>query len=230
MLRLRPSELTLTPEDVEETFRRIAHRQALKAGRHVSSQSSTLAGRPILRQSAQRAVRDAITTLGDIPILRPQPQQALHSSVDGDIDDSDQVMQVLCRLLEVVNRHQFQQMHPDLHRHAPCIFRLDLNEADPPCLSKPNIMLEREICPLHNLHNNRQTVQVTSKGLMRRARTHLGCVEVEILTRKQSAPLVGIRDLIYIPHIKSLQKTHLKKERMTGLPETLAQMTLRQST
>jgi hypothetical protein len=83
MLRLRPSELTLTPEDVDETLRRMAHRQALRGSRHVSPQP----GRPSLRRGPQRAVRDAITTLGDIPILRPQPQQAIFTSVDDDIEN-----------------------------------------------------------------------------------------------------------------------------------------------
>jgi hypothetical protein len=87
MLRLRPSELTLTPEDVDEAFRRIANRQALRGSGHVSAQS----GRPVLRRGPQRAVRDAITTLGDIPILRPRPQRATQSSVDDDIaDESEQ--------------------------------------------------------------------------------------------------------------------------------------------
>jgi hypothetical protein len=82
MLRLRPSELTLTPEDVDETLRRMAHRQALHGSRHVSAQL----GRPSLHRGPQRAIRDAITTLGDIPILRPQPQQAIFTSVDDDME------------------------------------------------------------------------------------------------------------------------------------------------
>ncbi|KAH4066299.1 hypothetical protein HBI70_064180 [Parastagonospora nodorum] len=78
MLRLRPSEITLTPEDVEEAFRRIASRRSLKNARHVSPQQ----GRPVLRRGPQRAVQDTITTLGDIPILRPRPQRATDSSFD----------------------------------------------------------------------------------------------------------------------------------------------------
>jgi hypothetical protein len=78
MLRLRPSELTLTPEDVDETFRRMALRQAFRGSRHASPQPL----RPVLRRGLQRAVRDAITTLGDILILRLQAQQAVITSVD----------------------------------------------------------------------------------------------------------------------------------------------------
>lgn len=87
MLRLRPSELTLTPEDVEATFRRLAQRQALRGPKRGSS----LPGRPVLHRGPQRFVRDAITTLGDIPLLRPQPQQAIFSSVDDeDLEDNGQ--------------------------------------------------------------------------------------------------------------------------------------------
>jgi hypothetical protein len=82
MLRLRPSELTLTPEDVDETFRRMALRQAFRSSRHASPQPP----RPVLRRGPQRAVQDAITNLGDIPILRPQAQQAVITSVDEDAE------------------------------------------------------------------------------------------------------------------------------------------------
>jgi hypothetical protein len=87
MLRLRPSELTLTAEDVDETFRRMARKQATKSPRNLTSQSAAQSGRPILRRGPQRAVRDAITTLGEIPILRPQPQEVIHSSADEDVHD-----------------------------------------------------------------------------------------------------------------------------------------------
>ncbi|KAH7068652.1 hypothetical protein FB567DRAFT_615056 [Paraphoma chrysanthemicola] len=88
MLRLRPSELTLTPEDVEETLRRMAHRQAVRSARIMPSQPHGQPGPPVLRRGPQRAVRDAVTALGDIPILRPrpQPQQAVQSSVDEDFE------------------------------------------------------------------------------------------------------------------------------------------------
>lgn len=88
MLRLRPSELTLTSDDVEETFRRIAYRQASAASAMAASRASGIQGRPVLRRGPQRATRDAITALGDIPILRPQPQQATFASVDEE-DDSE---------------------------------------------------------------------------------------------------------------------------------------------
>ncbi|KAH6881505.1 hypothetical protein BKA58DRAFT_371690 [Alternaria rosae] len=80
MLRLRPSELTLTPDDVEETFRRIAIRQTSRATPNLPSRPTKQPGRPILRRGAQRSTRDAITALGSIPIL--QPQQATFSSVE----------------------------------------------------------------------------------------------------------------------------------------------------
>ena len=80
MLRLRPSELTLTPDDVEETFRRIAIRQTSRATTNLTSRPTGQPGRPILRRGAQRSTRDAITALGSIPIL--QPQQATFSSVE----------------------------------------------------------------------------------------------------------------------------------------------------
>ncbi|OAK96124.1 hypothetical protein IQ06DRAFT_359485 [Phaeosphaeriaceae sp. SRC1lsM3a] len=87
MLRLRPSELTVTPEDVEATFRRLAQRQALRGPKRGSS----LPGRPVLHRGPQRFVRGAITTLGDVPLLRPQPQQAIFSSVDDeDLEDNGQ--------------------------------------------------------------------------------------------------------------------------------------------
>ena len=86
MLRLRPSELTLTPEDIDEAFRRIAVSQSSRDSRHAPLQTLTQPGRPILRRGPQRAVRDAITTLGDIPILRPQPQQTISSFMDDDVE------------------------------------------------------------------------------------------------------------------------------------------------
>jgi hypothetical protein len=61
----------------------MARKQTLNGPRHVSAQP----GRPVLRRGPQRAVRDALTTLGDIPILRPQPQQAIFTSVDEDLEN-----------------------------------------------------------------------------------------------------------------------------------------------
>lgn len=86
MLRLRPSELTLTPEDVDEAFRRMTNRQALRVSRHASWQP----GRPVLHRGPQRAVQDAVTSLGDIPVLRPRPQRAAQSSVDDDNEDESE--------------------------------------------------------------------------------------------------------------------------------------------
>ena len=80
MLRLRPSELTLTPDDVEETFRRIALRQPTRPQSSLPLRPFGQPGRPILRRGPQRATRDAVTALGKIPLL--QPQQALVTSVD----------------------------------------------------------------------------------------------------------------------------------------------------
>jgi hypothetical protein len=89
MLRLRPSELTLTPDDVEETFRRIAQRRALRSPLNASSQPSARHGRPILRRGAQRSTQDAIRALGNIPIFQPQPRQAIFTSVDEDSESRD---------------------------------------------------------------------------------------------------------------------------------------------
>jgi hypothetical protein len=89
MLRLRPSELTLTPEDVDETFRRMARKQANQSSRHAATLPTAQSARPILRRGPQRAVRDAITALGDIPILRPQPHQVVHSSVEEELDGTE---------------------------------------------------------------------------------------------------------------------------------------------
>ncbi|KAK1917545.1 hypothetical protein P3342_000258 [Pyrenophora teres f. teres] len=82
MLRLRPSELTLTSDDVEETFRRIALRQATRPQSSLPRRPLGQPGRPILRHGPQRATRDALTALGKIPLL--QPQQALVTSVNED--------------------------------------------------------------------------------------------------------------------------------------------------
>jgi hypothetical protein len=87
MLRLRPSELTLTSDDIEETFRRMARRQKPIAPPYPPDRLVRQPGRPILRRGPQRSVRDAYTTLGNIPTLRPQPHQAIHTSVDEDLED-----------------------------------------------------------------------------------------------------------------------------------------------
>ncbi|KAF2628622.1 hypothetical protein BU25DRAFT_420593 [Macroventuria anomochaeta] len=95
MLRLKPSELTLTPEDVDETLRRMARRQqsrppAAPGQRHLRASTCSLA--PRVKPGAQRSMRDAITDLGNIPILRPQPQQAIIAHVDDESEDSDETL------------------------------------------------------------------------------------------------------------------------------------------
>ena len=87
MLRLRPSELTLTPDDVEETFHRIALRQATRPHSSLPLRPFGHPGRPILRRGPQRVTRDAVTALGKIPLL--QPQQARVTSVEDDDDNCE---------------------------------------------------------------------------------------------------------------------------------------------
>jgi hypothetical protein len=86
MLRLHPSELTLTSDDIEETFRRMARRQKHIAPVHPTTRPLTQPGQPVLRRGPQRSVRDAYRTLGNIPTLRPQPLQVIHTSADEDLD------------------------------------------------------------------------------------------------------------------------------------------------
>lgn len=86
MLRLTPSELTLTPEDVEEAFRRLSQRQLSRATIVASPRSSGPSARPVLLRGPQRSTQDAIVTLGNIPILRPSPQQAVYGSVEDDFE------------------------------------------------------------------------------------------------------------------------------------------------
>ncbi|KAF2465495.1 uncharacterized protein BDR25DRAFT_378648 [Lindgomyces ingoldianus] len=90
MLRLRPSEITLTPVDVEETRRRMARRQAAlpSAGLPIRGPRPypPLSIGPRLRPGPEHSRDDALTGLGNIPILRPH--EAVHSSTDSDSDDS----------------------------------------------------------------------------------------------------------------------------------------------
>jgi hypothetical protein len=86
MLRLHPSELTLTSDDIEETFRRMARRQKPIAPVHPTTRPLTQPGQPVLRRGPQRSVRDAYRTLGNIPTLRPQSLQVIHTSADEDLD------------------------------------------------------------------------------------------------------------------------------------------------
>ncbi|KAF2193846.1 hypothetical protein K469DRAFT_691351 [Zopfia rhizophila CBS 207.26] len=90
MLRLRPSEITLTPADVEETRRRIARRQAALPSPSLSTRAPRAAHVrpgivPRLRLGPEHSRDDAVTSLGNIPILRPQ--QGLHSSAESDSED-----------------------------------------------------------------------------------------------------------------------------------------------
>ncbi|KAB2111680.1 hypothetical protein AG0111_0g1614 [Alternaria gaisen] len=72
MLRLRTSELTLIPDDIDETFRRMALRQRIRLRTNPPPGRPAQPGRPILRPGPQRLTRDAVTALGSIPILQPQ--------------------------------------------------------------------------------------------------------------------------------------------------------------
>lgn len=91
MLRLKPSELMLTPDDVDETFRRMARRQQSRhpaAQAHRRTRPSGRPSPPRFMPGAQRSVRDAITHLGNIPTL--QPQQAIIAHVDDESDEYDE--------------------------------------------------------------------------------------------------------------------------------------------
>lgn len=93
MLRLKPSELTLAPDDVDETLRRMARRQQSRPSAAPGQRRTRPNGRappPRLVPGAQRSVRDAITHLGDIPSL--QPQQAIIAHVDDESDESDETL------------------------------------------------------------------------------------------------------------------------------------------
>lgn len=98
MLRLKPSELTLTPEDIDETFQRMAQRRQARAAAAAAAAASHRgrarnSGRPLpprLRPGAQRSVRDAITDLGIAPVLRPQPRQAIIAHVNDDSEESEE--------------------------------------------------------------------------------------------------------------------------------------------
>lgn len=77
MLRLRPSEITLTPADVEETRRRMSRRHAPVA----PSVTSHPHHGPRLRPGpVVRSRDDAIHRLGTIPVLTPH--QVIHTSTE----------------------------------------------------------------------------------------------------------------------------------------------------
>lgn len=102
MLRLRPSELTLTPDDVDETFRRIATRRQPSLPLRPLRQP----GRPIIRRGPQRATRDAVTALDKTPLLLPQ--QALVASVDKDPEHTS-----ACEDGSSVDRNSGNNQHAD---------------------------------------------------------------------------------------------------------------------
>lgn len=94
MLRLKPSELTLTPDDVDESLRRMAaRRQQSRAPAAQGQRRMRPSGRlplPRLMPGPRRFVRDAITHLGNIPAL--QPQQAIVAHVNDESDESDDLL------------------------------------------------------------------------------------------------------------------------------------------
>jgi hypothetical protein len=90
MLRLKASEITLTPADVEETLHRMQRRQVAHASlafpvRFQGPRVSPLFG-PRIRRGPERSRDDAVATLGNIPIL--QPQQVIRASIDESDDAS----------------------------------------------------------------------------------------------------------------------------------------------
>ncbi|KAF2849942.1 hypothetical protein T440DRAFT_479738 [Plenodomus tracheiphilus IPT5] len=87
MLRLRPSELTLTPEDVQDTFRRLAQKQAARASAAEESRGSARPGRPVISRGPQRSTRDAITVFGVASLPELQPQHATTITVAGEVED-----------------------------------------------------------------------------------------------------------------------------------------------
>lgn len=91
MLRLRPSEITLTSADVEETRRRIMHRQGTLAVAPLSSKLQLPLVHPSrgprVRRGPGRVRDDALNYLGNIPVLKPQ--QVVRTSVDSDGEDDD---------------------------------------------------------------------------------------------------------------------------------------------
>ncbi|KAF1930154.1 uncharacterized protein M421DRAFT_385694 [Didymella exigua CBS 183.55] len=93
MLRLKPSELTLTPDDIDETLRRMARRQQSRPPAAQGQRRTKPNGRPPppkLVSGAQRSVRDAITHLGNMPAL--QPQHAMIAHVDDESDETDETL------------------------------------------------------------------------------------------------------------------------------------------
>ncbi|KAF2243636.1 hypothetical protein BU26DRAFT_106185 [Trematosphaeria pertusa] len=81
MLRPRPSEITLTPADVEETRRRIESRRAAGPSTNIPTRirgpSLPSASRPRLRRGPERSRNAAIASLGNIP-----PHAVVHATVN----------------------------------------------------------------------------------------------------------------------------------------------------
>jgi hypothetical protein len=90
MLRLKPSELTLTPEDVDDALYRMARRQQSRASAATAQRRVRYSGRPPsprLVPGAQRSVASVIS--GDVSIpIRSRPQHAIIEHVDDDSEDS----------------------------------------------------------------------------------------------------------------------------------------------
>ena len=89
MLRLRTSELTLIPDDIDETFRRMALRQRTRLRTNPPPGRPAQPGRPILRPGPQRLTRDAVTALGSIPVLQPHAA-AITSAEEEFLEDAYQ--------------------------------------------------------------------------------------------------------------------------------------------
>ena len=92
MLRLKPSELTLTPEDVDDAMYRMARRQQSRASTATTQRRVRYSGRPPsprLTPGAQRSVASVIAGDGSIPI-RSRPQHAIIEHVDDDSEDSSE--------------------------------------------------------------------------------------------------------------------------------------------
>jgi hypothetical protein len=92
MLRLKPSELTLTPEDVDDALYRMARRQQSRASAATAQRRVRYSGRPPsprLTPGAQRSVASVIS--GDVSIpIRSRPQHAIIEHVADDSEDSSE--------------------------------------------------------------------------------------------------------------------------------------------
>lgn len=88
MIRLRPSEITLTPADVEEARRRMLRKQSVAPSTALPSGPYPHRG-PRLRRGPVRSRDDAIHHLGNVPVLTPH-QVIYASTVDDNEDGQDQ--------------------------------------------------------------------------------------------------------------------------------------------